>query len=112
MAQHPNGHQQQVVSLKRLYWDQCYLIPSFTESITSINGTHRGIKCIITKFEDDTKLSDLTVAPEGQDAIHRVLDKLENQVHGNLIKFSKAKSKMLHLGQGKPWYQHRLRLEY
>ncbi|KAF4805053.1 hypothetical protein TURU_002410 [Turdus rufiventris] len=68
----------------------------------------REIKCIIRKFENDTKLSGVIDIPEGQDALQRVLDKLKETVHGNLMRFNKAKSKVLHLGQGKAWYQYRL----
>lgn len=43
---------------------------------------------------------------ERQDVIQR--DKLEKWSQVNLIKLNKGKIKVLHLGGGNPWYQHRL----
>lgn len=46
---------------------------------------------------------------KGRADIQRDSDRLEEQAHGKPRKFNKAKRKVLHLGQGNPQYQYRLR---
>ncbi|GAB0190138.1 mitochondrial enolase superfamily member 1 [Grus japonensis] len=67
-----------------------------------------GIKCTLSKFEDDIKLSGVFAKPEGGDAFQRDLDRLERWAHVNLMKFNETKCKVLHMGQGNLWYQYRL----
>ena len=73
-----------------------------------INYIYSGIECTFSKFADNIKQSGAVDMPEGQDAIQRELNNLQKWAHVNLMKFNKAKCKVLHMGRGNPKHNYRL----
>jgi len=72
-----------------------------------INDTDRGTECTLDKLADNTKLSGAANTIKGRDVIQSDKDKLGKWAHMNLMRISKVKCKMLHLGHGSPRYRKR-----
>ncbi|GAB0205433.1 mitochondrial enolase superfamily member 1 [Grus japonensis] len=77
-----------------------------------VSDMDSGIGCTLSKFADDTKLCGVVNMLEGRDAVQRDLDRLERWAPVNLMKFNKAKCKVLHVGQCNPKHNYRLGEEW
>ncbi|PKU42162.1 hypothetical protein llap_7536 [Limosa lapponica baueri] len=72
------------------------------------DGFDSGIECTLSNFPDDTKLCGVLNTLEGQDAIQRDLGRLEKWAWANLIRFNKAKCKVLHMDWSNPKHKYRV----
>jgi len=77
-----------------------------------VGNMDSGIECTLNMFADDTKLCGAVDMLEGGDAIQRDLERLERWACANLMKFNKAKCKVLHMGWGNPNHKYRLGREW
>ena len=75
---------------------------------TFVGNMDSGIKCTLSKFANDTKLCDTVDMLKGRDAIQRDPDRLESSASVSLMKFNKAKCKVLHMSWGNPKPKRRL----
>jgi len=77
-----------------------------------VNDIDSGIQCTLSNFADNSKVRGAVGMTEGRDAIQIDLDRLEKKVHVNIMRFKKAKCKVLHLGWNNPRYQGNLKHKY
>jgi len=75
-----------------------------------VGDMDRGIECTLSKFSNDTKVCSAVDMLEGRDAMLEGRDaiQLERWAHENLMKFNKAKCKVLHVGWHNPRHKYRL----
>jgi len=67
-----------------------------------------GTECTLRNFADHTKLCGAVDTLNGRDVIQRDFDRHERWACANLMKFNKAKLKVLHMCQGTPKHKYGL----
>ncbi|GAB0176301.1 mitochondrial enolase superfamily member 1 [Grus japonensis] len=72
------------------------------------NDLDDGTECTLSTFADDTKVGGVADTPEGCATIQRDLNRLEKEANRNVLKFSKGKCEVLHMGRSIPTYQYML----
>ncbi|KAJ7405311.1 hypothetical protein BTVI_69521 [Pitangus sulphuratus] len=73
-----------------------------------ISSSDSEIECTLSKFADDTRVSNAVDLQDEWGAIQRNLNRLEEWTYVDLISINKANCKVLHMGQGKLQYQYKL----
>jgi len=72
------------------------------------NDLDDGAECTLCKVADDTNPGRMADTPGGCAASQRDLNRLESWADRNLMKFSRGKCKVLHLGRNNPMRQYML----
>ncbi|PKU45564.1 hypothetical protein llap_4138 [Limosa lapponica baueri] len=71
-----------------------------------------GIECTLSKIANDTKWCGGLSMLEGRDVIQKDLNRLDRWAHVHLMKFNKAKCKVLQVSQGNPKHKYKLGREW
>uniref|UniRef100_A0A670K9H8 Reverse transcriptase domain-containing protein n=1 Tax=Podarcis muralis TaxID=64176 RepID=A0A670K9H8_PODMU len=73
-----------------------------------INDLDDGLKGILIKFADDTKLGGVANTPEDRITLQNDLDRLENWAKTNKMNFNREKCKVLHLGKKNERHKYKM----
>jgi len=73
-----------------------------------VSNMDSGIEFTLSGFANNTMLCRTVNMLEGSEAVQRHIDRLGRWACANLMRFNKAKCKVLHMGWGNPKHKYRL----